>query len=180
MADRSNVDAGSLRLVVLALKERRGGQPIAKLVIIDPHPDPLICPVSAFSEYISRFPTPLPVSSHPTRPDFSLIPLIRSVRGPHLLSAQRISRRIRDISSLISLPTALLLLAVALWALTLPLATGLPGKMSLPKHSGLTQTSSITIIGHLGARALISRSWHSVLCLINQIENSTKYNVVWS
>ena len=70
MADRSNVDAGSLRLVVLAPKKRRGGQPIEKLVIIDPHPDPLICPVSAFSEYISRFPTSLPASSYPTRPDF--------------------------------------------------------------------------------------------------------------
>ncbi|KAG0287667.1 hypothetical protein BGZ97_007027 [Linnemannia gamsii] len=94
---------GTLELIVVFPKEKRGGERIIKSVMIKPHPVEALCPVKAYVEYrrrtsdqdrFARMP-------HPKLATESYTPLIRQLRRRNLrLGQEAISNYIATIMSL--------------------------------------------------------------------------------
>ncbi|OLY78175.1 hypothetical protein AYI68_g7780, partial [Smittium mucronatum] len=61
-----------LRLLVVAPKEKRCGQPIMKPCKIQSHADPLLCPVEAYNSYILHFKDVQCMRKHYNHPDSTL------------------------------------------------------------------------------------------------------------
>ncbi|OMJ29281.1 hypothetical protein AYI69_g1226 [Smittium culicis] len=94
-----------LRLVVVAPKEKRGGQPIMKPCEIKSHADPLLCPVDAYKSYILHVKDVQCMRKHDIHPDTTLSMLIRHIRDFNKpLSVESISRHVHMLSDLILRP----------------------------------------------------------------------------
>ncbi|KAI9334328.1 hypothetical protein BD770DRAFT_332826 [Pilaira anomala] len=90
---------GTLRLVILAPKEKRAGRPIEKVVIISPHSDTNLCPVICYQDYKARFISYSPiVCSHARLPQLSYTALIRNTTAyTKAIGSERISNHIKSI-----------------------------------------------------------------------------------
>ncbi|OMJ27120.1 hypothetical protein AYI69_g3455 [Smittium culicis] len=116
-----------LRLVVLAPKEKRGGQPIMKPCEIQPHADPLLCPVEAYKSYILHVKNVQCVRKHDNHPDTTLSMLVRHIRDfTKPLSVDSISRHVHMLSDLIVRPPNTPRLKTRALGPTLAAAAGLP------------------------------------------------------
>jgi hypothetical protein len=83
----SQVTRGKLQLTVVYPKERSDGQRIVKQVTISPHSNPRLCPVNAYTAYVSRLKDTSLTVPHPKDPERSIAPLIRFVKD-HSQAAQ--------------------------------------------------------------------------------------------
>ncbi|OMJ30352.1 hypothetical protein AYI69_g97 [Smittium culicis] len=91
-----------LRLVMVAPKEKRGGQPIMKPCEIKSHADPLLCPVEAYKSYILHGKDVQCMRKHDNHPDTTLSMLVRHIRDFNKpLSVNSISRHVHMLSVLI-------------------------------------------------------------------------------
>ncbi|KAG1034867.1 hypothetical protein G6F43_013335 [Rhizopus delemar] len=68
-----------LKLLIDCPKEKRQGSPIERVVIINHHPDPILCPVKAFQSYLTRVANAPCFGPHPTRPSRTINFLIRKL-----------------------------------------------------------------------------------------------------
>ncbi|KAG2209026.1 hypothetical protein INT45_008135 [Circinella minor] len=94
-----------LSLVIVAPKEKRCGIRITKTVVIHPHSDQLVCPVTTYEVYCSRVASTLVSVPHPVFPQVSLVPLLRYVNHhDQSLSSQRISKYINQIMKFVGRP----------------------------------------------------------------------------
>ncbi|OAD72267.1 hypothetical protein PHYBLDRAFT_146470 [Phycomyces blakesleeanus NRRL 1555(-)] len=95
---RTSRDNGILRLVIVAPKEKRSGRRIERVVAIQPHEDPLLCPIATYLAYKSNIAFSVCVRPHPVlsqvtlqrlkipRPSGALLPKARTL-GPTLALA---------------------------------------------------------------------------------------------
>ncbi|KAG1040521.1 hypothetical protein G6F43_012273 [Rhizopus delemar] len=91
-----------LKLLTDCPKEKRHDSPIERIVIINPHTDPLLCPVQVFQAYVTRVATTPCVHPHPTRPSRQINYLVRSLNDHSThVSVQTISRHVKHLLSLI-------------------------------------------------------------------------------
>jgi len=95
---------GRLELIVVAPKERRQRSPIIKTLILCPHSEEVLCPISTYIEYrarTSRFDNQAR-QPHPKFADKSVIftPLIRALHGRAGLSSERISKYMSKLAEL--------------------------------------------------------------------------------
>ncbi|KAI1277050.1 hypothetical protein EDD11_001772, partial [Mortierella claussenii] len=72
-------DSMDLELHIIGPKERRGGKKVIKSTLIRSHEDVLICPVSAFAEYLGRIEGHMEVTAKHPNLQQTYKPLIRSV-----------------------------------------------------------------------------------------------------
>lgn len=87
-----------LKLVIDCPKEKRGGSPIERVVFINQHPDPLLCPVLVYQAYVTRIATTPCLGPHPTRPSRTIGFLVRSLNDFNSpVSVQTISRHVRSL-----------------------------------------------------------------------------------
>ncbi|OMJ27759.1 hypothetical protein AYI69_g2793 [Smittium culicis] len=94
-----------LRLVVVAPKEKRGGQPIMKPCEIQSHADPLLCPLEAYKSYILHFKDVQCMRKHDNHPDTTLSMLVRYIRDfTKPLNVDSIFRHVHMLSDLILRP----------------------------------------------------------------------------
>ncbi|KAG1135115.1 hypothetical protein G6F38_013038 [Rhizopus arrhizus] len=87
-----------LKLVIDCPKEKRGGSPIERVVFVNQHPDPLLCPVPVYQAYVTRIATTPCLGPHPTRPSRTIGFLVRSLNDFNSpVSVQTISRHVRSL-----------------------------------------------------------------------------------
>ncbi|EIE87378.1 hypothetical protein RO3G_12089 [Rhizopus delemar RA 99-880] len=92
-----------LKLLIDCPKEKRQGSPIERVVIINHHPDPILCPVKAFQSYLTRVANTPCFGPHPTRPSRTINFLIRKLNDFSVsVSVQTVSRHVRSLLSLIA------------------------------------------------------------------------------
>lgn len=96
------VASGTLRLVILAPKEKRSGRPIEKVVVISEHSTLSLCPVACYQAYKERFLlSPAHTQQHPRLPQLMYVPLLRSTTDyKRYIGAERISKHIKVILNL--------------------------------------------------------------------------------
>ncbi|KAI7862714.1 uncharacterized protein EV154DRAFT_433286 [Mucor mucedo] len=99
---KTMVTAESLRLVILAPKEKRAGRPIEKVVVISNHSSPLLCPVATYQTYKTHFRAEPPIiRQHARLPQFTYTALVRNTTDTNrCIGSERISKHIRSILSL--------------------------------------------------------------------------------
>ncbi|ORE02995.1 hypothetical protein BCV72DRAFT_189113, partial [Rhizopus microsporus var. microsporus] len=94
-----------LHLCVVAPKETRQGLRITKTITIHPHPDPLLCPVTAYSVYVSRIASVTCYVAHPAFPSISIHCLFRSLADhSQPIGPERISKHIHRIMTHVGKP----------------------------------------------------------------------------
>ncbi|KAG1154610.1 hypothetical protein G6F37_009292 [Rhizopus arrhizus] len=85
-------------------KEKRGGSPIERVVFINQHPDPLLCPVLVYQAYVTRITTTPCLGPHPTRPSRTIGFLVQSLHDFNSpVSVQTISRHVRSLLTRITM-----------------------------------------------------------------------------
>ncbi|KAI9322289.1 hypothetical protein BX666DRAFT_1848680, partial [Dichotomocladium elegans] len=90
----------SLRLVVVAPKEKRLGQRIHKNITISRHADPLLCPVQAFQAYYQQYAREPCRIQHPVLSTIVINCLFRKINNTSKpIGTQRISKYISSIMS---------------------------------------------------------------------------------
>ncbi|KAI8594915.1 hypothetical protein EDD21DRAFT_392570 [Dissophora ornata] len=97
----------NLELSVVFPKETRGFQRIINIVVLAPHPDPLLCPVAAFTEYRARTSARDTQHDHPKDPSVKYTPLVRYALARSLhqpVGAERISNHIKTIMRFLPIP----------------------------------------------------------------------------
>ncbi|CAO3623138.1 unnamed protein product [Mucor hiemalis] len=99
-------DLSSLKLIVdCPNKEKRSGSPIQKQIIIQPHSDPILCPLQIFRTYTVSFASQPCTGEHPTRPSRQISFLVRSLSDPTVaVGSQTIGRHINFLLALIPQP----------------------------------------------------------------------------
>ncbi|KAG2190934.1 hypothetical protein INT47_011417 [Mucor saturninus] len=99
---KTMVTAGSLRLVIIAPKEKRAGWPIKKVLVISNHSSPLLCQVATDQTYKTHFLAKTPIiRQHVSLPKFTYTALVQSTTNTNrCIGSERISKHIRSILSL--------------------------------------------------------------------------------
>ncbi|ORE04365.1 hypothetical protein BCV72DRAFT_313135, partial [Rhizopus microsporus var. microsporus] len=94
-----------LHLCVVAPKETRQGSRITKTITIHSHPDLLLCPVTAYSVYVSRIASVTYYIAHPAFPLINIHCLFRSLADhSQPIGPERISKHIRRIMTQVGKP----------------------------------------------------------------------------
>ncbi|KAI9033714.1 hypothetical protein CLU79DRAFT_692623, partial [Phycomyces nitens] len=102
---RSYTTYGSLLLDIAGPKERRLGQRIERMVVIQPHQDPLLCPVQAYTSYKSRIATTPCPETHPVISSRTIHCLVHDVRSHgKFIHRGRINNHIKSIMDLMPRP----------------------------------------------------------------------------
>ncbi|KAG2233255.1 hypothetical protein INT48_001704 [Thamnidium elegans] len=96
------VSANTLRLVILAPKEKRSGRPIEKCVVISVDSNPSLYPAACYQAYKECFIyLPPLIRQHPRLPQFSYVPLVRNVTdSDKCIGSERISNHIKSVLNL--------------------------------------------------------------------------------
>ncbi|OAD67093.1 hypothetical protein PHYBLDRAFT_174477 [Phycomyces blakesleeanus NRRL 1555(-)] len=122
---RTSRDNGILRLVIVAPKEKRSGRRIERVVAIQPHEDPLLCPVATYLAYKSNIAFSVCVRPHPVLSQVTLQRLVRDVRNyDRPIGSERISKHIQFLMEKIPRPSGALLPKARALGPTLALASG--------------------------------------------------------
>ncbi|OAD78744.1 hypothetical protein PHYBLDRAFT_163835 [Phycomyces blakesleeanus NRRL 1555(-)] len=122
---RTSRDNGILRLVIVAPKEKRSGRRIERIVAIQPHEDPLLCPVATYLAYKSNIAFSVCVRPHPVLSQVTLQRLVRDVRNyDRPIGSERISKHIQFLMEKIPRPSGVLLPKARALGPTLALASG--------------------------------------------------------
>ncbi|OMH80181.1 hypothetical protein AX774_g6389 [Zancudomyces culisetae] len=94
-----------VKFVIVGPKEKRSGNPIEKVSIIHAHSDYKLCPVVTYRAYKKRIATFPSVANHPILDGVQLHYLIRNLKyNDKHIGAQRISKHINSLMSLLQLP----------------------------------------------------------------------------
>jgi hypothetical protein len=107
---RSTINAaGILSLQVVAPKEKVDGSSTVVKVLISPASDPLICPVQAYSAYLTRLPADLTTLAHHkstrTTPRPDTVPLLRHQDDPsQALASSTIGAKMNSITDHMTFP----------------------------------------------------------------------------
>ncbi|KAI9004821.1 hypothetical protein CLU79DRAFT_41139 [Phycomyces nitens] len=103
---RTSVEHGILRLVIVAPKEKRSGRRIERVVAVQPHDEPLLCPVATYHAYKSRIVRVPCVRPHPVLVEVMIHCLVRDVYfNDRPIGAERISKHIQFIMNKIPQPS---------------------------------------------------------------------------
>ena len=95
----------SLRLVVVAPKEKRNGTRIERVVDIKPHADASLCPVKTYHAYRTRIATTPCPTAHPVMDNVQINSLLRDIRHFTVsIGPQRIGKHINALTDLIQRP----------------------------------------------------------------------------
>ncbi|PVU91005.1 hypothetical protein BB561_004608 [Smittium simulii] len=99
---RSLINQGVLCLTIVAPKEKRGGRPVEKPCQINPHTDPILCPVLTYTVYKEKVAHNLCPTPHVNNSMWTVNRLIRFFNDRERpLSVDSITRYINSISGLI-------------------------------------------------------------------------------
>ncbi|PVU91406.1 hypothetical protein BB561_004407 [Smittium simulii] len=102
---RSQIINGSLHLVIVAPKEKRGGQPIERPCQIMEHTNPSICPVKVYTEYKLRVAFTLCPTPHINNDSLIVNRLLQQLNNySKPLAVDSITRYIQKLSILIARP----------------------------------------------------------------------------
>ncbi|KAI9030892.1 hypothetical protein CLU79DRAFT_677055, partial [Phycomyces nitens] len=122
---RTSQENGILRLVIVAPKEKRSGRRIERVVAIQPHEDPSLCPVATYIAYKSRIAHSVCLRPHPVLSQLTLQRLVRDVRHfGRPIGAERISKHIQFLMDKIPRPPDATLPKARALGPTLALASG--------------------------------------------------------
>ncbi|OMJ30032.1 hypothetical protein AYI69_g436 [Smittium culicis] len=102
---RTTICNGTLNIVIIAPKEKRKGQQIERPCEINSHPNPILCPVAAYTVYKSTVATELCPTPHTNNKDLTINVLFRNTKDKNKpLSVDSITRHIKNLSRLIDSP----------------------------------------------------------------------------
>ncbi|OMH84088.1 hypothetical protein AX774_g2394 [Zancudomyces culisetae] len=102
---KTSVTREFIKFIIVGPKEKRNGTPIEKVSIIHAHSDKKLCPVETYQVYKKRIAVTPCVKPHPLLDGNSMSYLIRSLKDHSTnIGAQRISKQINKLMSLIPLP----------------------------------------------------------------------------
>ncbi|OAD67390.1 hypothetical protein PHYBLDRAFT_174429 [Phycomyces blakesleeanus NRRL 1555(-)] len=118
-------DNGILCLVIVASKEKRSGRCIKRVVAIQPHEDPLLCPVATYLAYKSNIAFSVCIWPHSVLSQVTLQQLVRDVHNYNRpIESERISKHIQFLIEKIPSPSGALLPKARALGPTLALASG--------------------------------------------------------
>ncbi|OMJ30025.1 hypothetical protein AYI69_g445, partial [Smittium culicis] len=102
---RTIITNGTLKLVIIAPKEKRNGQPIERPCEINSHPNPRLCPVLAYTIYKAKIATELCPTPRANNDSITVNRLFRHTKHYNKpLSVDIISRHVKNLSGLIKRP----------------------------------------------------------------------------
>ncbi|PVU95345.1 hypothetical protein BB561_001890 [Smittium simulii] len=102
---RTIITENTLKLVIIAPKEKRKGQPIERLCEINRHPNHILCPVLAYTVYKARIATELCPTPNANNDSIIVNRLFRHTKHYNKpLSVDSITRHVKNLSGLIKRP----------------------------------------------------------------------------